>query len=320
MTLRCDRGHQHCQLEGQMPGFGRARTSYLEDYQPTLAAVLASCLAAPEVPTAWDTAFAVNEEKAIHGQIIQLMTDHKAEAVRAVQRLHRNLGHPTTIALVEMLESRGASEAVLNVARSYQCHACLKYRKPNQVAPASTKVVCKFNQSIQADTMWIKTGNNKHPILSVVDEGTRFMMAHLLAGERSQDFIQAIERHWISHFGVPARLVTDEGRGWLHDDFQEWTDSQSLQHVVAAGEAHEQLALVERRHAVLRKALEVYLMDFGLEGANAIRQALSYVLRGAPVEPQPFDFSFSVGFGSITNLSWRAPWHQPDSSALGHTF
>ena len=52
------------------------------------------------------TAFAVNEEKAIHGQIIQLMTDHKAEAVRAVQRLHRNLGHPTTIALVEMLESR----------------------------------------------------------------------------------------------------------------------------------------------------------------------------------------------------------------------
>ena len=88
-----------------MPGFGRARTSYLEDYQPTLAAVLASCLATPEVPTAWDTAFAVNEEKAIHGQIIQLMTDHKAEAVRAVQRLHRNLGHPTTIALVEMLES-----------------------------------------------------------------------------------------------------------------------------------------------------------------------------------------------------------------------
>ena len=278
MTLRCDRGHQHCQLEGQMPGFGRARASYLEDYQPTLAAVLASCLAAPEVPTAWDTAFAVNEEKAIHGQIVQLMTDHKAEAVRAGQRLHRNLGHPTTIALVEMLESRGASEAVLNVARSYQCHACLKYPKPNQVAPASTKVVCKFNQSIQADTMWIKNGNSKHPILSVVDKGTRFMMAHLLVGARSQDFIQALERHWISHFGVPARLVTDEGRGWLHCDFQEWTDSQSIQHVVAAGEAHEQFALVERRHAVLRKALEVYLMDFGLEGANAIRQALSYVV------------------------------------------
>ena len=50
MTLWCDRDHQHCQLEGQMPGFGRARTSDLEDYQPTLAAVLASCLAALNFP------------------------------------------------------------------------------------------------------------------------------------------------------------------------------------------------------------------------------------------------------------------------------
>ena len=117
------------------------------------------------------------------------------------------------------------------------------------------------------------------------------MMAHLLAGERSQDFIQALERHWISRFGVPARLVTDEGRGWLHNDFQEWTDSQSIQHVVAAGEAHEQLALVERRHAVLRKALEIYLMDFGLEGANAIRQALSYVVPQLNNNPSTSGFS-----------------------------
>ena len=69
-----------------------------------------------------------------------------------------------------------------------------------------------------------------------------------------------------------------ECRGWLHDSFGEWTDAQSIQHLVAAGEAHEQLALVERWHAVLRKAVEVFLVDFGLEGANAIRQALAYVV------------------------------------------
>ena len=40
----------------------------------------------------------------------------------------------------------------------------------------------------------------------------------------------------------------------------------------------EQLTLVERRHAVLRKAVEVFLIDFGLDGANAIRQALAYML------------------------------------------
>lgn len=55
--------------------------------------------------------------------------------------------------------------------------------------------------------------------------------------------------------------------------FGEWTDAQSIQGLVAAGEAYEQLALVERQHAVLRQGVEVFLMDFGLEGANAIRQA-----------------------------------------------
>ena len=60
------------------------------------------------------------------------MTDNKAEAVRAVQRLHRNLGHPTTLALAEMLESRGASEAILNVAGPIMtekilcCDSCLE--------------------------------------------------------------------------------------------------------------------------------------------------------------------------------------------------
>ena len=76
-------------------------------------------------------------------------------------------------------------------------------------------------------------------------------------------------------------------RGWLHDSFGDWTDAQSIQHLVATGEAHEQFALVERWHAVLRKAVEVFLMDFGLQGANAIRALTS-----------------PVGVGTITQFSW----------------
>ena len=37
---------------------------------------------------------------------------------------------------------------------------------------------------------------------------------------------------------------------------QTWTTSWGPDHQVAPGEAHERLALVERRHAVLRKAVE----------------------------------------------------------------
>ena len=45
MCLRCDGSHEHCKLEGQFPGLGRSRTSYMEDYQPAMAAVLAAAMA-----------------------------------------------------------------------------------------------------------------------------------------------------------------------------------------------------------------------------------------------------------------------------------
>ena len=55
---------------------------------------MAAALAVPENAIFWEEAVAVNEDKLIHGKMIELLTDNKAEAVRAVQRLHRNLGRP----------------------------------------------------------------------------------------------------------------------------------------------------------------------------------------------------------------------------------
>ena len=146
------------------------------------------------------------------------MTGNRAEAIRTVQRLHRHLGPPSPKALCELLESRGASEAVMEIARQFQCHACLRYRKPNQVAPSSSKTVSKFNQIAQADVFWLKDDSNKLPILSMIDEATKFMAAFLLKSEKAVDYISALEGCWISLFGPPTKLVTDEGRSWLHED------------------------------------------------------------------------------------------------------
>jgi len=63
-------------------------------------------------------------------------------------------------------------------------------------------VICKFKQSIQADAMWIKSAQNKFPILSVVNEGTPFQVAVLINSEKAEEYITALERHWIAPFGV----------------------------------------------------------------------------------------------------------------------
>ena len=205
-----------------------------------------------------------------------------------------------------LLQSRNASEAVIQVAGSYVCAACQRYRRPNQPAPANLSDVERFNQKVQSDIFWIKDGKVKCPILSNIDMATKYQTATLLRQEKTDDFINGFERSWIAHFGPPATLVTDEGLGWLSDRMGDVTDAHSIFHEVAPGEAHTRLILVERRHAVLRKSIEVYMMDLDLHGPDGLRTALTYILPQLNAQPTVSGFSPSqwlLGFQpSIGNL------------------
>ena len=275
----CDGQHVHCPLEGTAPGLGR-RTSYLEDYQPGLAATIAAALCAPDPAQLWDYGLAVSEQKEVTGCLVKLQTSLKTEAIRTVQRLHRNLGHPKPEALVELLQSRGASDQVIEAARQYQCTACLRYKRPNQVAPSTLRHQAQeVGERLQADVLWIKCNASakKFPVLSVVDQATKYTVATLLHGERGDHLIHGLERAWIRRFGLPQCLCSDEGRGWVGNEMNEWTTQHSIEHVVAPAESHR-LALVERRHVTLRRAIEIYMDDMKVSGPAGIRQALTYVV------------------------------------------
>ena len=53
---------------------------------------------------------------------------------------------------------------------------------------------------------------------------------------------------------------------------------RNILHTVVPGEAHTRMGAVERRHQVLRKAVEIFLNDKGLANVDGLRQALAYVL------------------------------------------
>ena len=288
--LRCPGDHDHCHLEGSGPDVGR-RTKYMEHYQPCMAASLAGALMIEEVPTWWEFAGAASDEKLHAGALEKLLTENRQEAVRLVQRLHRNLGHPNPETLAGLLEARGASNVVIDIAKQYQCVSCQRYRKPNTVAPAALSKATEFNQRIQADVVWFKIDKLKVPVLSIVDEATKYQAAMVIYGERSTDFKHALERAWIRHFGPPATLVTDEGRGWASDDFSTWTSDLMISHEIAPGEAHTRLSMVERRNAILRKAAEIYMHDLELQSADGLRQALAHVVPQLNAAPSVSGFS-----------------------------
>lgn len=63
LSHRCGGGHEHhCHLEGHASRFGR-KTTYLENHQPSLAAVLAASIATQELPRLWEHGLALDEHK-----------------------------------------------------------------------------------------------------------------------------------------------------------------------------------------------------------------------------------------------------------------
>ena len=117
------------------------------------------------------------------------------------------------------------------------------------------------------------------------------MAACLVLEETSESYSKALEKVWLRHFGPPRVLVTDEGRPWLGGTFESWTSAVGIDHQVAPGEAHERLALVERRHAVLRRACEVYLSDCKLTDARGVKEALTYVIPQQNATPSVVGFT-----------------------------
>ena len=85
-TLQRQHDHEHCPLEGAAPGYGSR-----EEYQPAQAATLAAALAVDEVPIYWETT----------SSLIRLRSHTKQDTIRT---------DPSPKALVQLLETRGASE------------------------------------------------------------------------------------------------------------------------------------------------------------------------------------------------------------------
>ena len=129
-------------------------------------------------------------------------------------------------------------------------------------------------------TLWLKlhaegAGTGKKPravpILVISDTTTRFATARLLPDETAKSFVQAVERSWVRHFGTMRSLQVDEHRSWSSDTLKDWTSQYSIQ-------AHERLASLERRHHVIRRALELFLIESGDFSADGIIQAIDNVL------------------------------------------
>ena len=153
-----------------------------------------------------------------------------------------------------------------------------------------------------------KIASGKVAILHMVDTATRFSAARVLLQEQGTDVVRALQRAWFVPYGPPKLLQFDEARCFCGDEVKTYLEQNNVQVDVAPGEAHSRLGIVERRHLVLRTAIETYMADEQLSRTlSSVREAVMHVT------PAMNQLSFVKGY---TPSQWVLNTNPKDASSL----
>ena len=321
----CDGGHPHTPCEGYIAGQGR-RSKMAEDYPIQMARELAFCLTRREETVEEINAAEIADEEIEReveprddGEEQQGVQQQEKETIRAnrqlrrevgsravdyVARLHKNLGHPSPAVLVKMLNEVQATGDVLKAAEKYLCKQCFARAKPSQVPPAAGISSTTFNNRLVCDSSWIQLGADRQCILTLVDEATRYLAVRILKSEKSTEFVKGVERAWVRHFGVPRCIRVDSAKGWESKAVRDWCSDHGVILEVAPAESHNWLGVVERRHQVVRRALELYMADLGDATLSNLKEAAIYV------PPKINMMSFTRGFTPTQWVLGKTPMQE----------
>ena len=115
----------------------------------------------------WEGAYAIEEVKEVQGKLVHLMTTSLLSRPASPQK-------PWTSHGGILARDAGISRGIRSCSSSCSTIPVPRLSQVSQTQSNST-CFCKKNPSIlQADVFWLKNGDSKFPILSVVDQGTLF--------------------------------------------------------------------------------------------------------------------------------------------------
>ena len=255
--------------------------------------------------------YAAGQEEQLTGILRKLGTKHGTEAVRVAYRLHRNLGHPRTEVLLNLLKDKPCNPKVVDAIKDLECPYCTSFAIKKTAAPAHLNRATEFNVNVQCDVMWLdlnsledQKGDKKQKkvgIMVMVDEATRYMMARTIGEEQATTLQKAMERSWIKLHGPPHKLFVDEHPAFASDSTMKWAEERGIEMRISPGQSHTRTSLVERRHQLLRKSLQVFMKEHGLKDIHGVQDALNWVV------PALNDHTFVNGFTPTQLALGRQP-------------
>ena len=174
--------------------------------------------------------------------------------MKIAKKLHSQFLHPLPKKSIKPVSNVGMNDghlkdAISEVSKKFEI--CKVYRKPGFKPGVSVSLAEEFNEALAMDLKIFKSSI----ILHLVDHVRRFSAAAVVKLKDRNEIIKHLFRTWISIFGAPSKLFSDNGEEFCNEDYNEMCDFYNITIKKIDAESPFSSGLVERHNAILDEIL-----------------------------------------------------------------
>ena len=243
----------------------------------------------------------------------------KQTCVRTMARkLHLQFAHPRAETLKKLVNKAGFKNRKLikeidNVSKT--CIICLKHKKAPPRPIVCLPLASRFNEMIGID---LKKWNDLY-FLVMVDIATRFCQAYVIPNKMPRTIIKALFVSWISIFGAPKKILSDNGGEFSNNEIRDLSNIFSIKLLTTAAESPWSNGICERLNATLGDIVSKIIDDtncgvhIALAWAVAARNAFD---NKSGVSPNQIVFGFNPSVPTIYDSNLPASSFEEPSTDI----
>ena len=179
-----------------------------------------------------------------------------------IRKLHAQLGHASFEKMKRLLLDAGVNNPdSLSTLKEVidLCEICKVHKKPSAKPCTSFPRARSVNQCVAIDLHQLDASTY---YLHMIDEFSRFSQACIVRSKKPSEIIDALSEKWLSLFGCPALIFSDNGGEFCAKEFQEWAERFNIEHKTSAGNSPFSNGVVERHNAVITLMMEKLKEEF----------------------------------------------------------
>ena len=207
--------------------------------------------------------FAFCSEECVINTVEQCTVGSSAKDVKKIAlKLHRRFAHARSERIIKLLENAGKTDKALKFelkTLDNSCDFCLKHRRSAPRPVVSLPLANEFNELVSMDLKLIKGVW----VLHCIDYLTRFSTAHPLRTKTAQEVIEKFLLIWISTFGSPKKVLSDNGGEFTGEKWDAFCEAFNITKLSTAAEAPFSNGICERHNLLIGEMTEKIIDDVG---------------------------------------------------------